>query len=121
MIGQKLASESRSIQITMQFLLWDFFRELGEKEVAGQEMLKNLHHNQDDTQPDYNDRDGSAVDLNKLHHFAWAYAWWIAKGALPITVLKVYFVSFSSIITAVNFHIYTQMLSISALASWLER
>ncbi|PLW14592.1 hypothetical protein PCASD_20191 [Puccinia coronata f. sp. avenae] len=88
MIGQKLASESRSIQITMQFLLWDFFRELGEKEVAGQEMLKNLHHNQDDTQPDYNGRDGSAVDLNKLHHFAWAYAWWIAKGALPITVLK---------------------------------
>ncbi|KAA1115101.1 suppressor of glycerol defect [Puccinia graminis f. sp. tritici] len=88
MIGQKLASESRSIQITMQFLLWDFFRELGEKEVGGQEMLKNLNLEQDSIQDDYHGRGGNLVDLKKLHHLAWAYGWWIAKGSLSITVLK---------------------------------
>ncbi|KAI9601771.1 hypothetical protein KEM48_001056 [Puccinia striiformis f. sp. tritici PST-130] len=67
MIGQKLASESRSIQITMQFLLWDFFREL------------------DGAQ---NDNHGGSMDLKKLQHLAWAYGWWIAKGSLAITVLK---------------------------------
>ncbi|KAH9466922.1 hypothetical protein Pst134EB_001964 [Puccinia striiformis f. sp. tritici] len=85
MIGQKLASESRSIQITMQFLLWDFFRELGEKEVGGQEMLKNLNLEQDGAQ---NDNHGGSMDLKKLQHLAWAYGWWIAKGSLAITVLK---------------------------------
>ncbi|OAV88950.1 hypothetical protein PTTG_04727 [Puccinia triticina 1-1 BBBD Race 1] len=81
MIGQKLASESRSIQITMQYLLWDFFRELGEKEVGGQEMLKSMTLEQDSS-------DGHSVDLKKLRYLAWAYGWWIAKGSLPITVLK---------------------------------
>ncbi|KNZ50993.1 hypothetical protein VP01_4141g2 [Puccinia sorghi] len=87
MIGQKLASESRSIQITMQYLLWDFFRELGEKEVGGQEMLKSLNFDQDNMQQDYHNPNCN-VDPKKLHHFAWAYGWWIAKGSLPITVLK---------------------------------
>ncbi|KAI9601031.1 hypothetical protein H4Q26_000828 [Puccinia striiformis f. sp. tritici PST-130] len=63
MIGQKLASESRSIQITMQFLLWDFFRELGEKEVGGQEMLKNLNLEQDGAQ---NDNHGGSMDLKSF-------------------------------------------------------
>jgi len=88
MIGQKLASESRSIQITMQYLLWDFFRDLGEKEVGGQEMLKSLNFDQDDIEQDYHGPNCNSVDLKKLHHFAWAYGWWIAKGSLPITVLK---------------------------------
>lgn len=86
-IGQKLASESKSIQITMQFLLWDFFRELGEKEVGGQDMLKSLNLRDPDESLD-DSIDGSPGSAQKLNHFAWAYGWWIGKGCLPITVLK---------------------------------
>ncbi|MBW0479571.1 hypothetical protein O181_019286 [Austropuccinia psidii MF-1] len=79
MVGQKLAAESHSIKITMQFLLWDFFRELGETEVGGKEMLKSLSVDQDEN---------VAIDLKRMKHIASAYGWWIAKGGLTIHVLK---------------------------------
>ncbi|CAH7666360.1 hypothetical protein PPACK8108_LOCUS710 [Phakopsora pachyrhizi] len=82
MIGQKLANESHSIQITMQFSLWDFFRELGQVDVGGEELIKKLA---DDCRTEFS---GSNVKMQRIHNLACAYGWWIAKGSLPITVLK---------------------------------
>lgn len=66
---------SHSYQITLQYALWDLFREMGEKDVGGSDMARNTSH--------------GTVDEKRSRNLAKAYAWWIAKAGLGLTVLKV--------------------------------
>ena len=81
LIGQRLAIDSHGEQFTMQYALWDFMRSIGEKSVAGRSKM------QADAGDDGLD-DGENVSDKKIAHVARTYAWWIARGALSLNVLK---------------------------------
>ncbi|WFD29297.1 suppressor of glycerol defect [Malassezia sp. CBS 17886] len=86
LIGQHLAQELPSMRITMQYVLWDYFRALGEKRVGGERTVA-----QADVDDDAHDHDAFMADpaqVRRLLHLARAYAWWFAKGALSLQVLK---------------------------------
>lgn len=81
-----MATKSHSFQITLQYCLWDFLRELGEKTVGGEEMVKGI-----------TDDGGVAkkVSSRRVGNLARLYAWCVAKDALSLTILKVRPVSLS--------------------------
>lgn len=83
LIGQQLAQEQPGMRVTLQYVLWDYFRDLGEARVGG------AHVVQDDEESDV---DESLVDdpvrLRKLVHLARAYGYWVATESLSLGVLK---------------------------------
>ena len=70
---------AHSYAVTLQYRLWDLFRDLGETDVGGTKKLESA---------DAGDG-GNKVGKRKADNLARAYGWWIAKGVLSITVLKV--------------------------------
>ncbi|GAA5999636.1 Sgd1p [Rhodotorula paludigena] len=78
LIAQRLCTKSHSFQITLQYLLWDFFRDLGESNVGGEEFAKSLD----------GDASGNNVAPRRIANLAKFYAWCLAKEALSLTVLK---------------------------------
>ena len=70
---------AHSFAITLQYALWDLFREMGESQVGGQERLAAIEES-----------DGqSSVNSRRAQNIARAYGWWLAKGNLGLTILKV--------------------------------
>jgi nucleolar MIF4G domain-containing protein 1 len=68
----------------LQFCLWDFLRELGETNVGGLEVIKNLK--------DDGDGFGSKkISSARMKNVAKAYAWWIAKDCSSLVILKASF------------------------------
>ncbi|GAA6021711.1 hypothetical protein JCM11491_001389 [Sporobolomyces phaffii] len=80
LVAQRLCQKSHSFQITLQYLLWDFLRDLGEKSVGGEELVKNM---QDDSA-----NATHKVPDRKVHNLAKLYAWCVAKESLGISILK---------------------------------
>ena len=80
LVGQHLANTSHSHKITLQFCLWDFLRDLGESNVGGAELIKSLGE----------ERFGGddQISSTRRRTLARAYAWWIARDAVSLTVLK---------------------------------
>lgn len=88
LVAQRLSTQSHSFQITLQYTLWDFLRELGEKSVGGEEMVKGISD------------DGAApkkVSGRRVGNLARLYAWCVAKDALALTIFKVRFSLFSNL------------------------
>lgn len=81
LVAQRLCQKSHSFQITLQYLLWDFLRDLGEKKVGGEELVKNM---QDDSA-----NATHKVSERKVNNLAKLYAWCVAKESLGISILKV--------------------------------
>ncbi|GAA5963013.1 hypothetical protein JCM8115_002588 [Rhodotorula mucilaginosa] len=81
LVAHRLCTKSHSFQITLQYLLWDFFRDLGEKSVGGEELVKSMQDSRDGGA-------GSSVSTRRLANLAKLYAWCISKDALSITILK---------------------------------
>lgn len=81
-VGQHLCQTSHSYKITLQFCLWDFLRGIGESSVGGAEVLKNMK----DSEESFEVKDTSSAKMNNI---ASAYAWWIAKGCVTLSVFKV--------------------------------
>ncbi|KAG8970537.1 suppressor of glycerol defect [Tulasnella sp. 419] len=79
LIVQRLCELSHSHKITLQYCLWDLFRELGETSVGGEELVKGLKADSFGTKN---------VPRTRASNLARAYAWWIAKGAITLSVLK---------------------------------
>ncbi len=79
LIVQRLCSNSHSHKVTLQYCLWDFLRELGEKNVGGTEVVKNAEFG----------GKGKKVSESKLSNLARALAWWVAKDATNLLILKV--------------------------------
>jgi nucleolar MIF4G domain-containing protein 1 len=76
-----LCRSSHSYKITLQFCLWDFLRDLGEANVGGAEVIKNLK--EDDG------FDVKSISSTRMKNVAKAYAWWIAKDCITLGILKV--------------------------------
>jgi len=85
LICQQLCHTSHSYKITLQFSLWDFLRDLGEKNVGGGAVVRNIK--EDD------DFDLKNISDTRLQNIAKAYAWWIAKDSVTLAVLKVCLIS----------------------------
>lgn len=81
LIGQQLAEDLPGMRITMQFVLWDYFREIGETHVGGEKITAQL---EDDAAPEVDGADGK----RKLVHLARAYGYWIGHQALSLNVLR---------------------------------
>ncbi|KAH9015184.1 hypothetical protein EDB84DRAFT_1634669 [Lactarius hengduanensis] len=80
-VGQHLCRTSHSYKITLQFCLWDFLRGIGESSVGGAEVVKNLKGGEDDFEV-------KDVSSTKTNNVANAYAWWVAKGCVALSVFK---------------------------------
>jgi hypothetical protein len=81
-VCQHLCRTSHSYKITLQFCLWDFLRDLGEDSVGGAEVLKNLKGNGDGSE-------GKDISSTKMRNIANAYAWWVAKDCVAVSIFKV--------------------------------
>ncbi|GAA5875690.1 hypothetical protein JCM8547_007042 [Rhodosporidiobolus lusitaniae] len=81
LVAHRLCTKSHSFVITLQYCLWDFLRELGEKSVGGEELVKSL-------QDDRSSSGASKVSDRKVTNLAKFYAWCLGKEALSIMVLK---------------------------------
>jgi nucleolar MIF4G domain-containing protein 1 len=81
LVCQQLCRLSHSYKITLQFSLWDFLRDMGEKTVGGAAVVKNAD--------DADDFDVKSISETRIKNVANAYAWWIAKDCLTLLVLKV--------------------------------
>ncbi|KAJ7903418.1 hypothetical protein B0H14DRAFT_3079584 [Mycena olivaceomarginata] len=84
LVCQHLCRSSHSYKITLQFCLWDFLRDLGEANVGGAEVIKNLKDDRDE---------GAAFDVKsisstRIRNVAKAYAWWVAKDCVTLAILK---------------------------------
>lgn len=80
LVVQHLAKTSHAHRITLQFSLWDLLRDMGEANVGGAEVIKNLSE----------DSFGSkTISSTRLKHVARAYGWWIAKDSCSLIILKV--------------------------------
>lgn len=83
LVGQQLCRTSHSHKVTLQFCLWDFLRDLGESNVGGAEVIKNLG---EDVSAGFNVKNISNM---RMRNVAKAYSWWIAKDCCTLAVLKV--------------------------------
>lgn len=83
LVCQQLCRTSHSYKITLQFSLWDFLRDLGEKTVGGAAVIKNVDEN--------DDFELKSISDSRLQNVARAYAWWIAKDCVTLLILKVKF------------------------------
>lgn len=81
LIGQALAEDHPGMRITLQYVLWDYFREIGEKHVGGETMAAQLD---EEALPDA----GESRSSHKLAHLARAYGTWIGHGALSLIILR---------------------------------
>ncbi|KAF9243388.1 hypothetical protein BU15DRAFT_86369 [Melanogaster broomeanus] len=81
LVCQQLCQTSHSYKITLQFCLWDFLRDLGEVNVGGAEIIKNLKD--DDARFEV-----KSISSSRMGNVAKAYAWWISKDCCSLTMLK---------------------------------
>lgn len=86
LIGQHLCRQSHSHRVTLQFCFWDFLRSLGETNVGGEDMAKAFR---DDKYNESQDFELDRISKTRMANVASAYAWWVAKDYVPITILKV--------------------------------
>ncbi|KIJ39870.1 hypothetical protein M422DRAFT_174507 [Sphaerobolus stellatus SS14] len=79
---QHLCQISHSHKITLQYCLWDFLREMGEKDVGGAEIIKISHEDS------YVAFDEKKISSSRRLNIARAYGWWLAKGSVTVAILK---------------------------------
>ena len=105
LVGEQLA-EQPSMRVTMQYALWDFFREIGESRVGGGKVVR-------DDEPDDNDTSEwlRGAGRQRLENMARAYGWWFARNALNLSALKT--VDFTALHTAGVY--FVQQLLVHAL------
>ncbi|KAF8591084.1 ARM repeat-containing protein [Ramaria rubella] len=83
LVVQQLCRTSHSYKVTLQFCLWDFLRDLGEKGVGGAEIIKGLQD--EDVHAPFDEK---KISPTRRLNIARAYAWWMAKGCASLTILK---------------------------------
>ncbi|KAI5983325.1 hypothetical protein EDD15DRAFT_1888672 [Pisolithus albus] len=81
LICQRLCQLSHSHKITLQYWFWDFLRDLGETNVGGTEVIKNL-------KGDEGHLEIKDISFSRMRNVAKAYGWWIAKDICSLLILK---------------------------------
>ncbi|KAG2017925.1 MIF4G/MA4 domain-containing protein [Coprinopsis cinerea AmutBmut pab1-1] len=79
LVCEQLCKKSHSYKITVQFCLWDFLRDLGETKVGGAELVKNATDDGFDVK---------SISRTRMNNVARCYAWWVAKDAVSLSILK---------------------------------
>ncbi|KIO34363.1 hypothetical protein M407DRAFT_13520 [Tulasnella calospora MUT 4182] len=77
LIAQHLSTSTRSVRFSLQYCLWDLFREFGESIGRSGGDGDGL-----------GSEDEKSVSKTKLKNLARAYAWWVAKGAMALDAFK---------------------------------
>lgn len=90
LVGQHLAHDHPGMRVTMQFALWDYFREIGERRVGGAKMVADDDDDALDSAAVAASEQAlaDAESTRKLVHLARAYAYWFARGGLSLSALK---------------------------------
>ncbi|KAI6102428.1 armadillo-type protein [Pisolithus croceorrhizus] len=81
LICQRFCQLSHSHKITLQYWFWDFLRDLGETNVGGTEVIKNL-------KSDEGRLEAKGISFSRMRNVAKAYGWWIAKDICSLLILK---------------------------------
>ncbi|KAG8729656.1 suppressor of glycerol defect, partial [Ceratobasidium sp. 423] len=76
LVAHHLCQGSHSHRITLQYCLWDFLRSLGETQVGGEAISRDESVNSDE------------VSSSAISNYAKAYAWWLARGSIALTIFK---------------------------------
>ncbi|KAG9084328.1 suppressor of glycerol defect [Ceratobasidium sp. UAMH 11750] len=76
LVAHHLCQKSHSHRITLQYCLWDFLRSLGETQVGGAAISRDFDTSADD------------VSDFTIANYAKAYAWWLARGSVTLTIFK---------------------------------
>ncbi|KAG8717096.1 suppressor of glycerol defect [Ceratobasidium sp. 395] len=76
LVAHHLCQKSHSHRITLQYCLWDFLRSLGETQVGGAAISRDF------------DTSGDDVSDSTITNYAKAYAWWLARGSVALTIFK---------------------------------
>jgi len=84
-LASRLAVEDIGTKYTLQYCLWDFLRDLGEKGVGGRSIVERDEEASDDE----DSMSSGLVSEGRIANVARAYGWWIAKGALSLSAMKV--------------------------------
>lgn len=85
LIGHEICRNDHGMRITLQYCLWDFLREIGQKQVGGEKFAAALFSNVDDLETKaLADR----VDPRRIANLARAYAWWLTHDCLSLQALK---------------------------------
>ncbi|CDW97793.1 hypothetical protein, partial [Sporisorium scitamineum] len=79
LIGQEICRNDYGMRITLQYCLWDFLREIGQKQVGGEKFAAALFDDDDEEK---------RVDPRRVANLARAYAWWITHDCLSLQSLK---------------------------------
>ncbi|KAJ1018055.1 hypothetical protein NDA16_004924 [Ustilago loliicola] len=84
LIGQEVCRNDHGMRITLQYCLWDFLREIGQKEVGGEKFAAALFT------PDADEAEegGKKVNPRRVSNLARAYAWWFTHDCLSLQALK---------------------------------
>ncbi|CAE6533419.1 unnamed protein product [Rhizoctonia solani] len=76
LVAHHLCQKSHSHRITLQYCLWDFLRSLGETQVGGEAISREDSANSDE------------ISDSTIQNYAKAYAWWLARGSVSLTIFK---------------------------------
>ncbi|KAF8738810.1 hypothetical protein RHS02_05516, partial [Rhizoctonia solani] len=76
LVAHHLCQKSHSHRITLQYCLWDFLRSLGETQVGGEAISRDEAAS------------GDEVSNTMISNYAKAYAWWLARGSVALTIFK---------------------------------
>lgn len=95
-LASRLAIDDIGTRFTLQYCLWDFMRELGEKEVGGRSIVEREDEEEHlDRFGDDEDSSSSQLTSHRIANIARAYGWWFAKSALSLSATKV--INFTSL------------------------
>ncbi|KAI6042849.1 hypothetical protein EDC04DRAFT_3057761 [Pisolithus marmoratus] len=81
LICQHFCQLSHSYKVTLQYWFWDFLRDLGETNVGGTEVIRNI-------KDDEARLEVKTISFSRMRNVAKAYGWWIAKDACSLLILK---------------------------------
>lgn len=88
-LASRLALDDFGTRFTLQYCLWDFLRDLGEKGVGGRSIVEREEEEEDQRGDDDDYFQEKTVSRSKISNIARAYGWWFAKGALSLSAMKV--------------------------------
>ncbi|UZJ51931.1 hypothetical protein CBS101457_001251 [Exobasidium rhododendri] len=89
-LATRLAVQDVGTRFTLQYCLWDYLRNLGERKVGGRSVVER-DDDEEDSEGDAVDDELFSKDISdrQIANVARAYGWWFAKGAINLSAMKV--------------------------------
>lgn len=107
LIAHRLCSDDYSYKVTLQYSLWDFMREMGEKDVGGLGRVGGINDDNDDENFDFEGNNEQQIPLRRIVNIAKFYGWLFSKQSLSLTVLKVKYYYYYYYFLTINKNIHS--------------